>query len=174
VGIEEQGEPFEEIVIRKKLVVGEPDDETRKSLTIEPCDHFVVKYDLEYPAPVGRQYHEFEYKNQEWYMQEIAPARTFAFLKDVKIMEEMGLVSGGRLSNVILVDDEKVVNTPLRFENEFVRHKILDIIGDFYLLGKPVRGMITARMSGHTENIALLKKLQEHLKSEPATTANFS
>jgi len=92
---------------------------------------------------------------------EIAPARTFAFIKDYEKLEEMGLGSGGKLSNVILVDNEKVINTQLRFDNEFVRHKILDIIGDFYLLGKQIKGRITARMTGHTENITLLKKIKE-------------
>jgi UDP-3-O-acyl-N-acetylglucosamine deacetylase len=60
-----------------------------------------------------------------------------------------------------LVDDEKIVNTELRFPDEFVRHKILDLIGDFYLLNRPIRGRVTARLTGHTENIALMKKIQE-------------
>jgi UDP-3-O-[3-hydroxymyristoyl] N-acetylglucosamine deacetylase len=71
---------------------------------------------------------------------------------------------GGRLSNVILLDEEKVVNPPLRFADEFVRHKILDIIGDFYLLGRPFCGKITARQTGHTENIAMLRLINEKMK----------
>ena len=65
-------------------------------------------------------------------------------------------MNGGRLSNCILIDNERVINTELRFPDEFARHKILDIIGDFYLLGRPIRGKITARMTGHADNIALL------------------
>ncbi len=68
---------------------------------------------------------------------------------------------GGRLHNFILVDDEKIVNTELRFPDEFVRHKILDLIGDLYLLSRSVRGKVTAHMTGHTENITLLRKIQE-------------
>ena len=79
------------------------------------------------------------------------------------MLERMGLGGGGRLNNFILVDDEKVVNTELRFRDEFVRHKILDLIGDFYLLNRPVRGKVTARLTGHTENIALMKKIQEEM-----------
>ena len=75
----------------------------------------------------------------------------------------MGLASGGRLDNCVLIDDEKVVNTALRFPDEFARHKILDIMGDVYLLGRPLRGMITARMTGHSDNIALLREIQRAL-----------
>ena len=82
------------------------------------------------------------------------------------MLERMGLGGGGRLHNFILVDDEKIVNTELRFPDEFVRHKILDLIGDFYLLNRPVRGKVTARLTGHTENIALMKKIQEEMRGK--------
>jgi len=75
----------------------------------------------------------------------------------------MGLANGGRLSNCILIDDEKIINTELRFPNELARHKILDIVGDFYLLGRPVRGMVTACMTGHSDNISLLKEMKKGL-----------
>jgi UDP-3-O-acyl-N-acetylglucosamine deacetylase len=91
----------------------------------------------------------------------VAPARTFGFLKDIAMLEKMGMGGGGRLHNFILLDDEKIVNTELRFRDEFVRHKILDLIGDFYLLNRPIRGRVTAHLTGHTENIALMKKIQE-------------
>ena len=71
------------------------------------------------------------------------------------MMNELGLGSGGRLDNFILVGEDDVVNTELRFPDEFVRHKILDIIGDLYLLGYPLRGRVTARLTGHRDNIAL-------------------
>jgi len=76
----------------------------------------------------------------------------------------MGLGGGGRLHNFILVDDERIVNTELRFADEFVRHKVLDLIGDFYLLNRPVRGKVTAHLSGHTENIELLKIIQGEMR----------
>ncbi len=76
------------------------------------------------------------------------------------MMSELGLGTGGRLDNCILVGEEGVVNTVLRFPDEFVRHKILDIIGDLYLLGYPIRGRVTGRLTGHRDNIALLRAIQ--------------
>jgi UDP-3-O-acyl-N-acetylglucosamine deacetylase len=87
-------------------------------------------------------------------------------VKDVEMLNRMGLAGGGRLDNFILVDDEKIVNTELRFPDEFVRHKILDLIGDFYLLNRPVRGKVTAMLTGHTENISLMKKVQETTRGQ--------
>jgi UDP-3-O-acyl-N-acetylglucosamine deacetylase len=84
----------------------------------------------------------------------------------MEMFERMGMGEGARVHNFILVDDEKIVNTELRFADEFVRHKILDLIGDFYLLNRPVRGRVTARLTGHTENIALMKKVQEGAKEK--------
>jgi UDP-3-O-acyl N-acetylglucosamine deacetylase len=160
-GIEEEEEPWSEIVVDRPYRVGTKGE---KSISIEPADTFSVHYLLQYPKPVGRQEHTYIYQGPEVFKEEIAPARTFGFLKDIAKLEKMGLANGGRLSNFILIDDEKIVNTELRFPDELARHKILDIIGDFYLLGKPVRGAITANMTGHSDNIALLKQLRSGLK----------
>jgi UDP-3-O-acyl-N-acetylglucosamine deacetylase len=119
---------------------------------------------LDYPSPIGQQGFDFVLESEEIFKNQIAPARTFGFLKDIEMLERMGLGEGGRLHNFILVDDEKIVNTELRFPDEFARHKILDLIGDFYLLNRPVRGKVTARLTGHTDNIALLKKIQEGVR----------
>ena len=108
---------------------------------------------------MGEQSHEFTLSSTETYKREIAPARTFGFMKDLKMLNELGLGSGGRLDNFILVGEDDIVNTELRFPDEFVRHKILDIIGDLYLLGYPIRGKVTARLTGHRDNIALLRKI---------------
>jgi len=156
-GVEEQEERVDELVIDRRLEVVDRD----KSLVIEPAETFSVRYFLDYPPPIGQQTLTFILGSVETFKDEIAPARTFSFVKDYKMLERMGMGGGGRLSNVILVDNEKVVNTELRFPDEFVRHKILDLIGDFYLLNRPIRGSVTARLTGHTENIALLKKIQE-------------
>ncbi|MBI3599391.1 MAG: UDP-3-O-[3-hydroxymyristoyl] N-acetylglucosamine deacetylase, partial [Nitrospinae bacterium] len=164
-GIEEQDEVVEELIIVSKYTIGDIPEHGQEQVSsgryiyIEPSERFSVHYSLDYPSPIGRLEYAFTANGKEFFKNEIAPARTFAFIKDYEKLEEMGLGSGGKLSNVILVDDEKVINTPLRFDDEFVRHKILDIIGDFYLLGRPIRGRITAMMTGHTENIALLKKI---------------
>jgi UDP-3-O-acyl-N-acetylglucosamine deacetylase len=120
-----------------------------------------VRYELRYPKPVGRQEYYYVNRGPKSFKEEIAPARTFGFLRDVAELEKMGLAAGGRLSNLILIDDEKVVNTELRFADELARHKILDVIGDFYLLGRPIRGAISACMTGHSDNIALLREIKK-------------
>lgn len=156
-GIEEQEERANEIVIDRRFEVVH----RGKSLIIEPAETFSIHYFLDYPSPIGQQTLDFVLENEEKFKEQIAPARTFGFLKDIEMLERMGLGSGGRLHNFILVDDEKIVNTELRFLDEFVRHKILDLIGDFYLLNRPVRGKVTAHLTGHTENIAMMRKIQE-------------
>jgi UDP-3-O-acyl N-acetylglucosamine deacetylase len=156
VGIAEQDEPQREVVIDRRYEVGGTGE---KVLAIEPADEFSVSYLLRYPPPVGEQSYEFTLTSAEDYKREIAPARTFGFMKDLKMLNELGLGSGGRLDNFILVGEDDVINTELRFPDEFVRHKILDIIGDLYLLGYPIRGKVTARLTGHRDNIALLRRI---------------
>lgn len=155
IGLEDQGEPRLEFVVDRRYEVGKGD----KTLTVEPYDGFAVSYLLRYPPPIGEQRYEFELRGPESFRDEIAPARTFGFLRDLKMMNELGLGSGGRLDNFILVGEDHVVNTELRFPDEFVRHKILDVVGDLYLLGYPLRGKVTARLTGHRDNIALLRQL---------------
>jgi UDP-3-O-[3-hydroxymyristoyl] N-acetylglucosamine deacetylase len=156
-GVEEQEERVDELIIDRRLEVVYKN----KSLIVEPSEVFSVHYFLDYPPPIGQQTLEFVLENEEAFREKIAPARTFGFVKDIEMLERMGLAGGGRLHNIILVDNEKIVNTELRFPDEFVRHKILDLIGDFYLLNRPIRGRVTARLTGHTENIALMKKIHE-------------
>ena len=155
---EDQDEFYQELIIDKTYTFGSKEN-GEPHISIEPCDTFKVSYHMEYPAPIGVMDHTFEYKDEESFKKEIAPARTFGFMQDVAQLTKMGFASGGKLDNFILLGDGKVINTQLRFENEFPRHKILDILGDFYLLGRPIRGHIHAHKSGHTQNIGLLKTL---------------
>ena len=155
---EDQDEFYQELIIDKTYTFGSKEN-GEPHISIEPCETFKVSYHMEYPAPIGVMDHTFEYKDEESFKKEIAPARTFGFMQDVAQLTKMGFASGGKLDNFILLGDGKVINTQLRFENEFPRHKILDILGDFYLLGRPIRGHIHAHKSGHTQNIGLLKTL---------------
>ena len=157
-GVEDQDQPRREVVIDRVYEVG---DGAGKSLRIEPFDGFSISYVLKYPSPIGEQAYQFTLDGPQSYRKEIAPARTFGFMRDLKMMNELGLASGGRLDNCILVGEDNVINTELRFSDEFVRHKILDIIGDLYLLGYPIRGKVTAQLTGHRNNIALLSAIQE-------------
>jgi UDP-3-O-[3-hydroxymyristoyl] N-acetylglucosamine deacetylase len=156
-GIQEETEEWSEIVVDRPYRVG---SHQGQSIIVEPAAVFSVRYVLNYPKPVGIQEHTYAYQSPTGFKEEIAPARTFGFLRDIEQLQQAGLVNGGKLNNCILIDDEKIINTDLRFPNELARHKVLDIIGDFYLLGKPIRGAITAHMTGHSDNIALLRELR--------------
>ncbi len=156
-GVEEQEERVDELVIDRRLEIVHKN----KSLTVEPAEVFSIHFFLDYPPPIGQQTFDFIMESESTFRDQIAPARTFGFLKDIEMLERMGMGGGGRLHNFILLDDGKIVNTELRFPDEFVRHKILDLVGDFYLLNRPIRGKVTACLTGHTENITLMKKIQE-------------
>ncbi|MCX7966437.1 MAG: UDP-3-O-acyl-N-acetylglucosamine deacetylase, partial [Syntrophorhabdaceae bacterium] len=153
----EQKEGIEPLKIEEKIVLQNlPKD---KYLWIEPSERFEVTYKLIHPEPIGIQEYSFSGSHME-FKEEIAPARTFGFLKDFEKLNQMGLGSGGRVNNVILLNDKGVINTKLRYPDEFVRHKILDLIGDIYLLNRPIMGRIVAQQTGHIENIALVKELK--------------
>jgi len=157
---EEQDAPYQELVIDREYSFGNLEG---AHIKIEPADRFTVSYHMEYPEPIGVMDYTFQYTGFESFKKEIAPARTFGFMEDVAQLTKMGFATGGKLDNFILLGDKKVLNTNLRFPDEFVRHKILDILGDFYLLGKPVRGKISAHKSGHTQNVGLLQEIKNHL-----------
>jgi UDP-3-O-[3-hydroxymyristoyl] N-acetylglucosamine deacetylase len=158
-GIEEQEERAADLVIGRRYEIGDGE----KSLVIEPAEIFSVHYFLDYPPPIGQQAYHFVLESEEDFKKNIAPARTFGFLKDMEMLDRLGLGEGGRINNFILVDDEKVVNTELRFPDEFARHKILDIMGDFYLLNRPIRGKVTAKRTGHSDNVLMMKKLLKEM-----------
>jgi len=157
-----QDELVEEVRLQEPIELPLPSG-SPKRMRVEPSDVLEVEYHMDYPPPVGTLSMTFRCTGPEDFKEQIAPARTFGFVRDMRMMAEMGLADGGRLSNVILIDEDKVVNPPLRFPDEFVRHKVLDIIGDFYLLGRPFIGKIVATQTGHTENIAMLKLISEKI-----------
>jgi len=158
-GIMEQDKPIDDIIIDTTYSIGNP--ASGRYISIEPSPNLTIRYSMDYPPPIGKQEASFILDNPDVFRKEIAPARTYGFVKDYGKLQEMGMAKGGRLSNVVLVGEDKVINTALRFANEFARHKILDITGDLYLLGRPIKGRVTARMTGHTENILLLRKIAE-------------
>jgi UDP-3-O-[3-hydroxymyristoyl] N-acetylglucosamine deacetylase len=161
-GVKDQDATVQPIRIKEAITVRSKRDEF---MTIEPCDHLIIDYTLDYPAPIGVQKVHFELTSSDAYVKEVAPARTFGFVRDFAQMNQMGLAMGGRLDNAIIVDDQKIVNTKLRFPEEFARHKVLDLMGDLYLLGRPIEGHITASKTGHSDNLAMVKAIR-------AATAN--
>jgi len=126
-----------------------PSDELRVSMTIA-FDHVAI----------GTQYASFNV-TEEVFREEIAPARTFCFLRDVKMLQEKGLIRGGSLESAVVIGDEGILNDDLRFPDEFVRHKILDLLGDMYLLGKPVRGHIVGVKGGHEKNVMFSRQIKK-------------
>jgi len=138
----------------------------KEFLLIEPSDDFTIDYTLRYPAPIGEQHFVFTLSGIESYKREIAGARTFGFVKDVGMLQQQGLALGGRFDNFVLLGEEGVINTTLRHPDEPVRHKILDAIGDLYLLGRRLQGKITAQMTGHSDNVKLAKQLALMLKAD--------
>lgn len=131
------------------------------SLEIIPADSFKVSYTLDYPDPVlGRQFLSVVV-TEETFEKDIAPARTFCLEREAKALLAMGLGKGANYDNTLVMGRSGPVNTALRFPDEPVRHKILDLIGDLYLLGKPVKGHVVAVKSGHKLNMELVKKLKK-------------
>jgi UDP-3-O-[3-hydroxymyristoyl] N-acetylglucosamine deacetylase len=153
--IEEQDGWIEPIAPSQVVQVGDGGEFIR----IEPAQRLIIDYTLDYPLPIGHQQVHFELSSPKVYLREIAPARTFGLVREFRKMSEMGLARGGRLDNCILIDEEKIVNTTLRFVDEFARHKVLDLIGDLYLLGRPIIGHVTAVKTGHSDNLALVRAI---------------
>ena len=159
VGVTEQDGEWYEIDIKKVIEVGDG----KESIRIEPADEFSVDYTLRYPEPVGEQQFSFTLTDSASYRDQIAAARTFSFVKDVGHLQRQGLALGGRFDNFLLIGTEGAINDEWRYPNEPVRHKVLDAIGDLFLLGRRLRGKVTARMTGHSDNIAILKKVRDEL-----------
>jgi UDP-3-O-[3-hydroxymyristoyl] N-acetylglucosamine deacetylase len=159
-GIEEQPAAKSFIRIKKLVEVKEGD----KWVRFEPYNGFRVDFSIDFRHPVfahsnKRVVVDFEHTS---YVKEVSRARTFGFMQDVEYMRSQGLALGGSLDNAIVMDEYRVLNTDgLRYEDEFVKHKALDAIGDLYLLGHPVIGSYTAYKSGHALNNALLRQLLE-------------
>ena len=158
-GVQEQEGDWFDIRLPKSIRIGSD----REFMQIEPADEFSVDYTLEYPKPVGLQRFEFKLGSVEDYKREIAPARTFGFVRDIDKLQKQGLALGGRFDNFVLFGEQGPINGALRFPDEAVRHKVLDAIGDLYLLGRRLRGKVTARMTGHSDNIAMLKAIREEM-----------
>ncbi len=151
VGVVEQKAPKKYLRVRRAVEVRDGDKWAR----FEPYDGFKLDFGIDFPHPVfgSENRHVAVDFAEHSYVREIARARTFGFMQDVEAMRAAGLGLGGSLQTVIVLDDTKVLNAEgLRFDNEFVRHKVLDAIGDLYLLGHPLIGEFRAFKTGHALN----------------------
>jgi UDP-3-O-[3-hydroxymyristoyl] N-acetylglucosamine deacetylase len=132
--------------------------EGNKSIAVYPASGYTVAYKIQFAAPIGEQSFEIDL-SRDLYRKELAQARTFGFLREEPAMRNMGLIRGASEANVIVLTDDGVKNGPLRFPDEFVRHKILDLIGDLALLGKQIIGRVVADRAGHAMHAALVSRL---------------
>jgi UDP-3-O-[3-hydroxymyristoyl] N-acetylglucosamine deacetylase len=155
-GIVELEAPRAYLRVLKRIEVS---DKNRR-MSIEPADEFRITCEIDFNHPmIGLQQLEISFLVGD-YAREIAPARTFGFVEDLELLRKNGLARGGSLENAIaLTPDGKLNSEPLRFEDEFVRHKILDIIGDLALCGMPILGHVRASRSGHGLHTMLLSTL---------------
>jgi UDP-3-O-[3-hydroxymyristoyl] N-acetylglucosamine deacetylase len=155
-GIKIQSAPRYFFVIQEPVELEEKD----RFVGIYPAPHFRLTCTIEYSkCPLIRTQTQDMIVNTTVFEEEIASARTFGFLQEVEYMQKYGLAQGGSLDNAVVIDQDKVLNADgLRFSDEFVRHKLLDCIGDFSLIGLPILGHVVARRSGHAFNHAFLEK----------------
>ena len=159
-GIEEQKAPKRFIRVLKQVDVQEGD----KWVRFEPFAGFKLQLSIDFDHPVfdrSRQIVTVDFATTS-YVREVSRARTFGFMQDVENMRSQGLAMGGSLDNAIVMDEYRVLNTDgLRYDDEFVKHKLLDAIGDLYLLGHPLIGAFAGHKSGHALNNRLLRQLME-------------
>jgi len=132
-----------------------------KRIALYPSDHFKVTYSIAYDHPLLRHQSRTMRITETSFVEEIAAARTFTFLKEVEQLRKQGLALGGSLENAIVVGETGVLNHALRFDDEFVRHKILDVIGDMALLGHPIIGHLVAHRGGHGLHTAFAAQVLE-------------
>jgi UDP-3-O-[3-hydroxymyristoyl] N-acetylglucosamine deacetylase len=166
-GLRRQKRPRQYLRVLQPVEVREGD----KFIGLYPAEDFIVQYNINFPAPIGEESITVDLSRGD-YARDIAPARTFGFLQDVEAMRNMGLIRGASEQNAIVLTSEGVKNGPLRFGNEFVRHKVLDLIGDLSLIGHQVLGRVVADRAGHAMHTALVSRLLRDHSLWELTTVN--
>ncbi len=154
VGLKQQRKRRSYLKILREIEVREGN----KFIAAYPATGYSVAYKINFAAPIGEQSFEIDL-SRDLYRSELAAARTFGFLHEERAMKNMGLIRGASEGNVIVVTNDGIKNGPLRFPDEFVRHKVLDLIGDLALLGKQIVGRIVADRAGHAMHTALVSRL---------------
>jgi len=133
-------------------------------LAVIPSHRFEITYKIDYDHPaVGIRSTSF-WITEEIFTEKIAPARTFGFLKDIQALRQDGKIKGGSLDCAIVIGEEEFLNKNLRFDDEIVRHKVLDVLGDFTLLGRPIKAHVVAVRSGHAFNVRFVRKILETIR----------
>jgi len=154
-GIEEQNAPRRFLVVEEPIEVRQGDKFA--GVYPSPVPRATYFIDFEHPA-IGQQRIDLEL-TPESFCREIAPARTFGFTADIEYLKKLGLIRGGSLENAVVLDPDGIINQQLRFPNEFVRHKLLDLLGDIALVGFPIIGHLRAERAGHAIHTALAERI---------------
>lgn len=155
-GLIEQNEPRKALLVREKIEVVE----NNRRMSVEPSDNYEIDCLIDFPHPLIGEQRYFITIDDFAFNREIAAARTFGFTAEIEALRKANLIQGGSLDNAIVLTNEGMLNqTPLRFKDEFVRHKILDIVGDLALIGLPLLAHVTAERSGHLIHASLMSKL---------------
>jgi UDP-3-O-[3-hydroxymyristoyl] N-acetylglucosamine deacetylase len=155
VGLRKQRRPRRYMKILREVEMREG----KKFISVYPAETYSVSYSINFPHPlIGKETFQVELSNGS-YLKNIAAARTFGSREDEKAMRNMGLIRGASRDNCIVLTRDGVENGPLRFPDEFVRHKVLDLVGDLALLGKPILGKIVADRAGHAMHTALVSRV---------------
>jgi UDP-3-O-[3-hydroxymyristoyl] N-acetylglucosamine deacetylase len=154
-GVRKQRRPRKYLKILREVEMREGN----KFISVYPADTYSVSYSINFPHPlIGKETFQVELSNGS-YLRKIAGARTFGSREDEKAMRNMGLIRGASKDNCIVLTRDGIENGPLRFPDEFVRHKVLDLVGDLALLGKPILGRIVADRAGHAMHTALVSRI---------------
>lgn len=167
VGLKTQRRRREYLRILKSVEVREGD----KFIGVYPGEGYSVSYQIDFPAPIGRQGYIVDLATGA-YEREIAPARTFGFREDEQKLRDMGLIRGATEQSVIVLTRQGVQNGPLRFRDEFARHKVLDLIGDLALAGHQILGHVVAERAGHAMHTALVSRLLRDRSAWQLVTLN--
>ena len=154
-GVRELDETIDALVVKEPVYLEQGD----KWIRMEPADELSIRYTIDFPHPsIGVQSIDYRFDSRS-FEKNIAPARTYGFMAEVEKLRSLGLARGGSVENCIVLDENGVSNGPLRFEDEFVRHKIVDLFGDLVLTGRPVVGRIEAYKGGHALHSRFVREL---------------
>ncbi len=156
-GVKRLAAPRRYLKVTRPITLSQGD----KHIALYPSDHLKVTYSISFDHPLLRHQSRTIRVTEETFVEEIAPARTFGFLKEVEMLRQRGLALGGSLDNAIVLGETGVLNNTLRFDDEFVRHKILDVLGDLTLVGYPLLGHLVAHRGGHALHTAFAAKILE-------------
>jgi UDP-3-O-[3-hydroxymyristoyl] N-acetylglucosamine deacetylase len=156
-GIKTLGEPRRYLKVRRPVTLTRGD----KQIALYPADQFKVSYTISFDHPLLRHQARTMTITEHSFAEEIAPARTFTFLKEVEMLRQHGLALGGSLDNALVIGDTGVLNSSMRFDDEFVRHKILDLVGDLALVGHPIVGHVVVHRGGHALHTAFASQILE-------------